>query len=247
MILSSLILAHLLFAYTVLIEPLLGVRQYRELRQRLRTDPDARQRFYRRILLIEWAWVAVIGLILPLAPSPLQAIGLVIPQFNGPEQEFMLVLVLAGALGLLVPILGLLVLSRKSPHLARRLQHKLLESGAALLPATSSERRTWVAVALTAGICEELLFRGFLLLYLAHFFSALPRWGAMVISAAVFGLAHAYQGWKGVVGTGLLGLGLAFVYVVTGSLLPSMALHALVDLRILVLWRPTAHPEPVEG
>jgi membrane protease YdiL (CAAX protease family) len=114
----------------------------------------------------------------------------------------------------------------------------MLESAAALLPATSSEHRTWVAVALTAGICKEQVFRGFLLFYLAHFFPSLPQWGAIGVSSAIFGLAHAYQGWKGVLGTGLLSLGLAFVYVGTGSLLPSMVLHALIDLRMLVLWRP---------
>ncbi|MCL4424669.1 MAG: CPBP family intramembrane metalloprotease [Actinobacteria bacterium] len=230
-------LAHLLFAYSVLFEPVLGVRQYRKLQQSLQTDSHARQRFYRRILLMEWAWVVVIGVILLPIPSPLQAIGLVVPQFNDPDQEFILVLVLAGALGVLIPILGLLVLARKSPPLARRLR-RMLESAAALLPATRSERRTWVAVALTAGIGEELLFRGFLLFYLAHFFPALSQWGAIGISSAIFGLAHAYQGWRGVLGTGLLGLGLAFLYVFTGSLLPSMLLHALTDLRILVLWRP---------
>ncbi len=225
MISSSLILAHLLFAYTVLIESVLGVRQYQKLQHRVQIDPEARQRFYRRILLIEWAWVAVIGLILLPLPSPLPAIGLVIPQFNGPHQGF----VFGAALGLLASTLVLAVLIWKSPPLRRRLR-QMLDSPAALLPATSSERRTWVAVALTAGICEELLFRGFLLFYFAHFFPALPQWGAIGISSATFGVAHAYQGGKGVLRTGLLGLVLAFVYVATGSLLPSMALHTLIDV-----------------
>lgn len=234
MTLSSAILAHLLFAYTLLIEPILGVRQYQKLKQLIQIDPYARQRFYRRILIIEWTWAVIIMLILLSVPSPMRAIGLVIPQFNSLNKGFLF----GVTLGLLVSTLALAVLVWKSPALAQRLR-KMLESVAALLPATQGERYTFAFVALTAGICEELLFRGFLLFYLAYFFPALPQWGAILISSAIFGLAHAYQGWKGVLGTGLIGLVLAFVYVLTGSLLPSMLLHALIDLRILVLWQPT--------
>lgn len=238
------LLAHLLFAYAALIEPILGVWQYQDLQQHLQTDQDARRRFYRRILLVEWAWVAVIGFILLPTPSPLQAIGLVTPQFNAWSQGD----IFGFVLGLLIPILVVIVLVRKSPHFARRYRQMLLEPAAALLPATSSERRAWVAVALTAGICEELLFRGFLFFYLTQVFpTALPVSGVILISSAIFGLAHIYQGWKGVFGAGMGGLGLAFIYVFTGSLWPSMALHALIDLRVLILRRSSTQLEVADA
>jgi membrane protease YdiL (CAAX protease family) len=50
-----------------------------------------------------------------------------------------------------------------------------------------------------------------------------------------FGVAHAYQGRAGIVGTGLLGGGMAAMYLQTGSLLLPVVLHALIDLRFLLV------------
>lgn len=103
-----------------------------------------------------------------------------------------------------------------------------------LVPVTREQRRWFAAMALTAGICEEVVFRGFLTFYVAE---VLPGASALVVigvAAAVFALAHAYQGAAGVVGTFGMGLLFGVVYLATGSLLPGMVLHALVDLRLLV-------------
>jgi uncharacterized protein len=50
-----------------------------------------------------------------------------------------------------------------------------------------------------------------------------------------FGLAHAYQGLVGIVPTGLLGGIMAAVYLQTGSLLLPVLLHAVIDLRFLLV------------
>ena len=56
------------------------------------------------------------------------------------------------------------------------------------------------------------------------------RWTALLTQAACFGLAHVYQGWGGVVGTGLYGLvyGL-IVQRSNGNLVAAIAVHGLVD------------------
>lgn len=97
-----------------------------------------------------------------------------------------------------------------------------------LLPRTRAERLEFVGVALTAGITEEMVFRGFLIPALGL---ATSSWAmATVISSALFGFVHAYQGVAGAVRAGVLGLVLALPFLATGSLLPSMAGHALIDL-----------------
>jgi len=60
---------------------------------------------------------------------------------------------------------------------------------------------------------------------------------ATIASAAIFGAAHFYQGWRGVLLTSLLGFGLARLYLSTGTLLLPILAHALIDLRFLLLWR----------
>ena len=106
---------------------------------------------------------------------------------------------------------------------------------AALLPRTPVERRMFAALAVTAGICEELLYRGFGLAALRWVAPGLGTAALIVITGAAFGFAHLYQGRMGVIATGLLGAYFAWIVIATGSLVPVILLHALLDARILAL------------
>lgn len=103
----------------------------------------------------------------------------------------------------------------------------------ALLPRNRAELPYGVGLALSAGVFEELLFR---LGMPALVFGIVPDGPvAFVASSVVFGLLHLYQRWTGVAFATLLGLVLSAVYVVTGSIAAPIALHAIIDLRSLVL------------
>jgi uncharacterized protein len=104
-----------------------------------------------------------------------------------------------------------------------------------ILPATGEERWWWVAICATAGIGEEILYRGFLIQYFRRTPLHLKLIPALMLACAVFGFAHIHQGLKGIVGTGILGILFGAVFVITGNLLVSVILHFLVDLRILLL------------
>ena len=104
---------------------------------------------------------------------------------------------------------------------------------AALLPQLRPERRLFVLVALSAGVGEELLFRGFGLRFLAHF--GLAGFTLLLAAAAAFGLLHLYQGAVGVLATSVIDLLLSAVYIATGSLVAPIVLHTLIDLRPLTL------------
>jgi len=96
-----------------------------------------------------------------------------------------------------------------------------------MLPARRREAIWFIGpVSLSAGICEELLYRGYLMQWLDGF---MPIWAAMILSSAVFGLMHAYQGPAGILRTGGLGLVMAGLFVVTGSLLWPILLHIIID------------------
>jgi len=100
------------------------------------------------------------------------------------------------------------------------------------------------ALALSAGISEELFFR------LALPLSVATATGSVVAGlasgAAAFGLAHRYQGAIGLVLTSLVGAGLAWFHLWTGALWFAMAVHTTVDLHALIVrpwiggWQP--HP-----
>jgi membrane protease YdiL (CAAX protease family) len=101
-------------------------------------------------------------------------------------------------------------------------------------PHTRPELGMWIALSLTAGVCEELIFRGYLLW---SFTPLLGLWGAAAVSVVFFGLAHAYQGPRGIVTTGVVGGLLTGIVLLSGSLVPAIALHSLADIgEGLVAW-----------
>lgn len=103
-----------------------------------------------------------------------------------------------------------------------------LGSVEALLPRTPFELQWFFGVSITAGICEEFLYRGFLMWYLEQLTGPVA---AVVISSLLFGIGHAYQGSRGMIQTGLVGLALALLYVFSGSLWLPILLHAFIDIN----------------
>lgn len=97
-----------------------------------------------------------------------------------------------------------------------------------VIPMTASEWAWFVPVAFTAGICEEFLYRGYALTTVGRLSGNI--WLGVALSTLAFGLAHAYQGWRGIAGTSILGLFFALIYVTFGSLYPCMLAHVLQDL-----------------
>jgi hypothetical protein len=95
------------------------------------------------------------------------------------------------------------------------------------LPHSSGELRWFVALSLTAGFCEEFLFRGYLIWALEPW---LGWWGAAALSLSVFTASHAYQGKAGAIRSGLAGGVLTLLVALSNSLVPAIVLHAIVDI-----------------
>jgi uncharacterized protein len=97
-----------------------------------------------------------------------------------------------------------------------------------ILPRSSPETTTFLALAVTAGFCEEFLYRGFAMAALAR--AGMPTWIVVLASSVLFGLAHLYQGRGGLIGTLFLGFVFGGLRVATGSLIPPIAWHAMIDI-----------------
>ena len=111
---------------------------------------------------------------------------------------------------------------------------RLLPDFSALLPSGPRERFLFAAVAISAGVCEEVVFRGWLLCTL-HNILGLKGTTLVLAAAACFGLAHFYQGATGMIGTAIAGIFFTFLYVQSGSLLLPILIHILIDLRWVLL------------
>ena len=97
-----------------------------------------------------------------------------------------------------------------------------------LLPVSGPERSLFVALSATAGICEEIVFRGFLIHALTLATGSVTL--ALLLSSCVFGVVHAYQSPLGAVRAALLGALLALPLVFHGSIVPAILAHTLIDI-----------------
>jgi membrane protease YdiL (CAAX protease family) len=96
-----------------------------------------------------------------------------------------------------------------------------------ILPQSRQELIPYLALAVSAGICEEFLYRGFAMAALAR--AGMPVWSTVLLSAALFGLAHLYQGRGGLVSTLVIGTVFGAARIAYDSLLPVAIWHAAVD------------------
>jgi membrane protease YdiL (CAAX protease family) len=96
-----------------------------------------------------------------------------------------------------------------------------------MLPQRGIELTLWIVLSVTAGICEETIFRG----YLQGQFMALTKSApaGILLSAAAFGVAHAYQGFRMVILIGLYGAMFGTLAHWRGSVRPGMIAHAWND------------------
>jgi membrane protease YdiL (CAAX protease family) len=116
---------------------------------------------------------------------------------------------------------------REASEDEKREQRDRLGDLAPIVPQDDRDLRVFFALSVTAGVVEELLYRGFVLWVLAQW---MPLWAAVVLSSIAFGLAHSYQGRAGVLRTGGIGLLFAVLFVASGSIWLPMLFHALFDV-----------------
>jgi len=142
----------------------------------------------------------------------------------------------SGAIGLVVVlgITGLLVAqvyqAKTNKEVAAKFMAELERSPAVdnFLPKTDSDYRLFKGLSITAGITEEILFRGYLIWAFSFW---MDSWIAALLSLAAFVLAHLYQGTtEAIVKVTITGGALTLLYMLSGSLVPAIILHAAIDL-----------------
>jgi uncharacterized protein len=188
--------------------------------------PGARTRAYRRAAIAQWVFAIICLGLWARAGRAWSNLGLV-----PPSGARMLVGIALGVVILYLTIRQLRGIRRLTPEKLEALRPRLgyVEF---ILPHNREEYRGFMFLSLTAGFCEELLYRGYLFWVIGSYIG-LPA--AIAAGVILFGVGHAYQGGRGVVKTALTGLALSLIYVGSGWLIPSMVIHALVDASAGVL------------
>lgn len=197
--------------------------------------PATRRAYLLRIvirpLVLFGGWsVVVLALLGALDPS-----GLVPPELVPARAE----MVAWVGDGLSLPTLGwamaagVLIGALIARVLARRGWDGAFGDTSAVMPRSVRELPWGAVMALAAGVSEELFFRLALPLLTARVTGS--AWAGLALGTILFALAHAYQNWRGVIATGVVGALLAAAFLVSNSLWTVIALHIALDLNALVL------------
>ena len=208
-----------------------------------------RERIRRYQASILWNVLSVSAVLIIVVLSPMTLFDLGVRPFRLPETGMVRVLgigslLVAGALALLFLYQMFAFLfsapfrSEQAAGLKRRRESggwydRVVDN---LIPRARVEKGWFAFSAITAGISEEIVFRGFALLLLSTVFPIFSPYILAVAAGILFGLAHSYQGARGVVKTTLIGGLFGLLYVGTDSLLLCVLLHTLFDLSSAFLY-----------
>jgi uncharacterized protein len=210
----------LIFFVLGVIVPWRGRAKLQHLLAKPRVEPAERLSLYCSTIAFQWLATAVAAWRAWAHGFTAAQLGLAMPD----RVKLLVIAVFGAALIVTLQWLNLRRMGRSASPLRRPLQ-ALAER---ILPQSTTELIPFVALSVTAGLCEEFLYRGFAMAALGR--AGLPIGVVILVSSVIFGLAHLYQGRAGLVSTMVLGILFGVSRAVLGSLVPAMAWHMGVDL-----------------
>jgi membrane protease YdiL (CAAX protease family) len=215
---------HVLAFVLIVVAPLSAWRDVRRLARAVESGDDlALVRAIRLHVIVAWTLTLTVLIGWLGAGRPLAALGLVRP--SGAAAWITAGLCLAALAFYAVQIYSVVTSAAARASVLEQINGS--QGVKTIMPQTPRDLRAFAALGITAGVCEEVMYRGYLPWYLSAF---LPWSAALIAAVAVFGLGHAYQGVRGALLATLVGALALAIYLWTGSLVAPIVLHATIDL-----------------
>ncbi|QCR32493.1 CPBP family intramembrane glutamic endopeptidase [Lysinibacillus sp. SGAir0095] len=225
----------IIIIFTLLYEPIIGYFEYQKFKIAVREDGNVRTKYYKKLIVDLWIPTISILLLVIVTEINLKDIGIAMPTINtGPQGS-----VVTYSILIIVFLYLLIVLYNcVGYHFSSKIRKKFIQakesqlntvSFSEIMPVTREEKHIWNYVSLTAGVTEEIIYRGFLIFAFSYLFPDLSIWLVLIFTSLLFGLAHTYQGFSGVIRTTVVGVLFACLYIGIGSILPLIVLHFLID------------------
>jgi len=214
----------------LLLYPLSGYYQSKRLKEQMLAGIFTKEGWYKSSLIWSWVPATIIVSISLLSGSTLSDLGFRLPsgEINGINQTVFIISISVSLLYFIYNIYCIISL-RISKKTRIEYSSKLHPSIKMMLPSTKKEKQAWTLLSVTAGVTEEVQYRGYIFMAIPLLFPQLYPISAVLISTILFGLGHIYQG-KEVIKPVLAGLLLSVIYFCTGSIFIVIILHSLQDL-----------------
>lgn len=210
----------LIFFVLGVIVPWRGRAKMRQILAKPRVESAERLSLYASTIVFQWVVVVIAGWRAWAHGFTSLELGLVVSDWVG-------IAALSAVGTALIVVLQWLNL-RRMGRSASGFRAPLQAVAERILPQSRIELIPFFALAVTAGVCEEFLYRGFAMAAVLRW--GWPAWIAVVASALLFGLAHLYQGRGGLAATTILGLLFGVTRITVVSLIPVMFWHIGVDM-----------------
>lgn len=205
----------------LLVAPLLGFSLLGGIHPACRAPSEHHEIHYLITLVWEWILAALVLWGISMRRIPLrQLLGKRRTTLNDWRDDFILALSFWIAASVILAAIGT----------ALKLAHFSLPAKtiAQLAPQNAWQLVIWIFLSISAGICEELVFRGYLL---QQFTRASGRvWIGVFASSLLFGVAHGYEGASGMIAITIYGSLFCLLAMKRGSLRPGMIAHAWHDI-----------------
>ena len=199
--------------------PLNGIVSIKQMRKFFSDNPNSKMLFYKQTIVIQIVITTLVFGAMAINQDSIDKIGLAF--FKHPPQ----------ILGLLLTcLLGWWFVYIYMNHCEEHKIRREIERNAAvkfLLPDTKMQYRWSIGTSFAAGICEEIIFRGFLYWQLAQWLPVIP---AILLTNIIFGLVHYGTGFKNAFLAFSLGVFLSVIFLYTESLWIPMMIHVLIDI-----------------
>lgn len=218
----------LFLLYFVVCETWFGLTKYKKIMQAINDGHMPKTRLYTRLMMGLWIPAGIVVLLSTTSKFTFKGFGLSWFKLNDQKWFLYIASVLAGVyfLYLVYSLIALRINAIKKVSISQKIPNEVK----VLLPISTKEKLVWICVAITAGITEELLFRGFFFNLMEQLFPGLNVFIILVISMLIFGVGHLYQGVSEAVKPMILGLVFGMFYIAFGTIIPCIILHAMQDL-----------------
>lgn len=226
-----LIIFIILLIALIVLYPILGVKVIKKLKKSY-VDGDTNRKviFYREQIFWSWIPLFLIFLLIPISGVNLADIGLKWNPTNISSLSKWIVYPVIGfyLLHLFQNIYHIIVFKTNNKK-REKIAEGIADDFKWFLPITKKEKRVWNYLSISAGITEEILYRGYFFFALAIIFPALNLVSILLVTTLIFGIGHIYLG-KEVIKSTLLGLFFGIYYIVFDSVIPVIIIHIAQDL-----------------
>ncbi len=224
----------LFLCYLLTYEPIWGYISHQRFKKDMHHAPESKTRriaYYKETMLALWIPTLIIVIVTMVSPITFSSLGFSWPSLNTSTfGNWVSYILLALFACYILAIVYHFVAMKTSQAFRDKVTNELEKIPyQELLPKSHQEKKLWSYVSLTAGVTEEIIYRGFLLFVLMTLLPDVSVWLNCIIAGIIFGLAHTYQGLSGFIRTSLIGICFSMLYLILGSLFPLMIFHFLID------------------